>query len=116
MSVDQDATASGESRHSSEAPYPSQRYAWFVVSVLLVLYIFSFMDRQILTLLVGPIKADLGLSDLQMSYLMGISFAVFYALFGQVSSTRIPTRSTEHTTTAHWESRQGGGPTLKVKR
>lgn len=66
----------------SEEPRPSQPYAWFVVAVLLVLYIFSFMDRQILTLMVDPIKADLGLSDTQMSLLMGFSFALFYALFG----------------------------------
>src|SRR5262249_39505616 len=42
----------------------------------------SFIDRQILTLLVGPIKRDLAISDTQMSLLMGLSFAVFYTLFG----------------------------------
>jgi MFS family permease len=63
-------------------PYPSERYAWYVVSILLIVYIFSFIDRQILALLVGPIKNDLGISDSQMSYLMGFSFAVFYTFFG----------------------------------
>ena len=53
-------------------PYPPSRYAWYVVAVLMVVYIFSFIDRQILNLLVTPIKADLGISDSQMSYLMGL--------------------------------------------
>ena len=65
-----------------EIPYPSERYAWFVVSILMIVYIFSFIDRQILSLLVGPIRADLGISDSQMSYLMGFSFALFYTMFG----------------------------------
>ncbi len=42
----------------------------------------SFIDRQILALLVGPIKRDLHLSDTQMGLLMGLSFALFYTLFG----------------------------------
>lgn len=67
---------------AEEAPYPSERYAWYVVSILLIVYIFSFIDRQILALLVGPIKTDLQITDTQMSYLMGLSFAVFYTFFG----------------------------------
>ncbi len=65
-----------------EEEYPPIGYAWYVVGVLLVAYIFSFIDRQILSLMVGPIKADLGISDTGMSYLMGISFALFYTFFG----------------------------------
>jgi MFS family permease len=49
---------------------------------LLILYILSFIDRQILSLLVGPIRKDLGISDTQMSLLMGFSFALFYTFFG----------------------------------
>lgn len=60
----------------------SPAYAWFVVGVLLMSYIFSFIDRQILALMVGPIKTDLGISDTQMSLLLGFSFAVFYTLCG----------------------------------
>lgn len=60
----------------------SLRYPWFVVAVLLVCYIFSFMDRQILTLMVEPIKKDLNINDTKMSLLMGFSFAFFYAIFG----------------------------------
>jgi MFS family permease len=58
------------------------RYAWYVVSLLMIAYIFSFIDRQILSLLVTPIKRDMHLNDTQMSMLMGLSFALFYALFG----------------------------------
>ncbi len=68
--------------HAEEIPYPSERVAWYVVGVLMVVYIFSFVDRQILSLMVGPIKGDLGISDTQMGLLMGPTFAVFYAICG----------------------------------
>ena len=57
-------------------------YAWYVVFVLMLANISSFLDRQILSLLVGPIKRDLHLSDTEMGLLMGFSFALFYTLFG----------------------------------
>ena len=58
------------------------RYGWYVVAVLLVAYTLSFVDRTILTLLVEPIKRDLGLSDTQVSLLHGLAFAVFYTALG----------------------------------
>jgi MFS family permease len=68
---------------SSEASRPaSPRYAWYVVAVLLLAYTLSFIDRMILSLLVGPIKADLGISDTEMSLLMGFAFAIFYSALG----------------------------------
>jgi MFS family permease len=70
------------SRQVQEEPYPSSGYAWYVVVVLTVIYVFSFIDRQILNLLVGPIRRDLGITEVQMSLLMGFSFAVFYTFFG----------------------------------
>lgn len=73
---------SGTDTSAAEPPYPPAAYSWYVVGVLMIIYVFSFMDRQILGLLVGPIKRDLGISDTQLSYLMGLSFAVFYTLFG----------------------------------
>lgn len=60
----------------------SPAYAWFVVAILMIAYVFSFIDRQILNLLVGPIRRDLGISDTQISLLMGFSFALFYTLCG----------------------------------
>lgn len=68
--------------NSPSIPYPSERYAWYVVIILMIVYVFSFVDRQILSLLVDPIKADLGLSDTQISYLGGFTFALFYTFFG----------------------------------
>ncbi len=62
--------------------YPPIRQAWYAVTILTLAYIFSFIDRQILSLLVVPIRRDLAISDTQMSLLMGISFALFYTLFG----------------------------------
>ncbi len=70
------------SNKSSDPPYASEVYAWYVVGILMIVYVFSFMDRQILGLLVGPIKADLNISDTQMSLLMGFTFALFYTIFG----------------------------------
>jgi len=65
-----------------EEPYPSTGYAWYVVAVLTLVYIFSFIDRQILNLLVRPIRRDLAITDFQMSLLMGFTFALFYTFFG----------------------------------
>jgi MFS family permease len=60
----------------------SLRYAWYVVGVLTLLYAFSFIDRQIFSLLVGPLRRDLHIGDAKMSLLIGFSFALFYTLFG----------------------------------
>jgi MFS family permease len=67
---------------SAETPYPRPAYAWYVVFVLTFVYIFSFIDRQILNLMVGPIRRDLQISDTEMSLLTGFSFALFYTFFG----------------------------------
>lgn len=56
------------------------RYAWYVVGVLLLLNVSSFIDRQVLALLVTPIQADLGLSDTEMGVLLGPAFAGTFAL------------------------------------
>lgn len=57
-------------------------YSWYVLSVLVVVYILNFIDRQILSILAVDIKADLRLTDADMGFLGGAAFAVFYALFG----------------------------------
>jgi MFS family permease len=51
---------------------------WYLVFVMTVCYTLSFIDRQILSLLVGPIKADLGISDTQVGLLGGLAFSLFY--------------------------------------
>jgi len=57
----------------------TRRYA---LSVLIVVYTFNFIDRQILSILMEPIKLDLGLSDTQLGLLSGFAFAAFYATLG----------------------------------
>ena len=62
--------------------YPSAKYGWYVVVILTLTYTVSFIDRQIMALMVGPIRRDLDISDTQMSLLLGLAFAVFYTLLG----------------------------------
>src|SRR5262249_42215016 len=62
---------------TAAAEYPHPHEAWYAVVVLAIAYVFSFIDRQILSLLVTPIRRDLNISDTQISLLMGISFALF---------------------------------------
>ncbi len=64
------------------ASYPNTTYAWYVVVLLMFFYVLSFMDRQIIAVLIEPIKADLDLSDVQMSLLGGLSFTIFYSTAG----------------------------------
>ncbi|RVU03368.1 MFS transporter [Novosphingobium umbonatum] len=54
----------------------------FVLAMLLVVYTFNFIDRQILGILAGPIKADLHLSDTQLGALGGFAFALLYSTMG----------------------------------
>ena len=65
-----------------DAPYPHPLYAWYVVVVLLLAYILAFIDREIIAMLVPDIRHDLGISDTQISFLLGGAFAVFYTFFG----------------------------------
>jgi len=66
----------------SKHQFPSVGVAWYMVILLTVAYVFSFVDRYILGLLIEPIKADLGLSDTQIGLLLGPAFAIFYATMG----------------------------------
>jgi predicted MFS family arabinose efflux permease len=54
----------------------------YVLGVLVVVYTFNFIDRQILSILLEPIKQELGLSDTQLGLLSGFAFAAFYATLG----------------------------------
>ena len=59
-----------------------RRYSWYVVFVLVLAYTFSYVDRTILTLMVKPIRASLHITDLQLSLLHGLAFAIFYTVLG----------------------------------
>ncbi|HMI89733.1 MAG TPA: MFS transporter [Polyangiales bacterium] len=67
---------------SEPEPYPSTLYAWYCVILLLGIYLNSFLDRQMLALVVGPIKTTMGLTDSQVGFLMGPAFALFYTVAG----------------------------------
>lgn len=54
-------------------------YRYVVLAMLLLVYIFNFLDRQILAILAQPVKADLGLTDTQLGLLGGLAFAALYS-------------------------------------
>ena len=58
------------------------RYPWYPVGILMVAYVVSFIDRQVITLLVEPIRNDMQISDTEISLLMGLAFAIFYVTMG----------------------------------
>jgi MFS family permease len=60
----------------------SRGYAKYALGVLVLVYVFNFIDRQILSILAEDIQANLGLSDATIGFLYGTAFAVFYAIFG----------------------------------
>ncbi len=60
----------------------SNRYKNYIVVLLMLVYTSNFLDRQIFSLLMEPIKLEFGLSDTQLGFLSGIAFALFYATLG----------------------------------
>ena len=68
-------------------------YAHYVLFVLVIVYVFNFVDRNILSILSQNIQADLGASDAQMGYLYGTVFAIFYAVFGNFDLKKPLSRS-----------------------
>jgi MFS family permease len=65
----------------AQAPH-STAYSWYALSVLVLCYLFNYIDRNILSILAEDVKRDLGLSDSTIGFLYGTAFAVFYAVFG----------------------------------
>jgi len=66
------------------AGFPNRGLAWYVVGALAVTNMVSYVERQIPTLMFGPIKHDFGLSDTKVSLLAGFAFVLFYVGFGLV--------------------------------
>ncbi len=60
----------------------TEGYARYVLGLLVVVYAVNFIDRQLLSILLQPIKEDLGVSDTAMGFLTGIAFALFYTVAG----------------------------------
>jgi MFS family permease len=73
-----DQSVSLDKQESNE----SLAYPWYIVSLCMLAYIFSFIDRQVITLLIEPIRADLQISDTEFSLLHGLAFAMLYAVAG----------------------------------
>lgn len=67
---------------SANDDYPGLGAASYALALLFIAYIFSFIDRQILSLLVGPIREDFGITDFEFSLLQGAAFAVIYTFAG----------------------------------
>lgn len=68
--------------HPDTATQTASPSAWYALGVLFIAYTFSFIDRTIVSLLIEPLKADLQLSDTEVSLLHGFAFAVFYTFLG----------------------------------
>lgn len=71
-----------QNKKVADSTFIDSRYARFVLGVLVVVYVFNFLDRQILSILAESIKADLRVTDAEMGFLYGTAFAIFYAIFG----------------------------------
>ena len=67
---------------SQSVPWPSPARAWLAVALLNLAYLVAFADRIILSLLIGPIQSDLGLTDTQIGLLSGIAFGLCFTLCG----------------------------------
>lgn len=65
-----------------KTPLFTKSYTQYVLGMLVVVYVFNFVDRQILAILAPAIKADLDLSDTQIGALSGVAFGIFYATLG----------------------------------
>lgn len=70
------------SRFALTSSETSAGYRAWALFILVVVYTFNFIDRQIVGILAVPIKADLGLSDTQLSLMGGLAFALFYTFLG----------------------------------
>jgi MFS family permease len=69
---------------NSQASYPAPAVGWYATIMLAFLYWLSVLDRYVISLLVDPIKRDLGLTDVQFGILHGLAFALTFVIFGLV--------------------------------
>ena len=76
------ASQSSPGSPGSESPPITDAYRRYALGLMLTVYIFNFVDRQILTILAEAIRLDLGLSDTALGFLGGFAFALFYTFAG----------------------------------
>ncbi len=80
--VREGASADANTRSQDLAGTGFGAYGWYVVLMGMMISVVAVLDRQVLSLLVEPIKADLQITDVQFSLLAGLAFSLFYALGG----------------------------------
>ena len=64
---------------------PSSPVTWrthYALVVLACIYVFNYIDRQLMAILIEPVKLEFGISDTGIGLLSGVTFAVFYTVFG----------------------------------
>lgn len=79
---DAEIKAKPNSGDKPDSPYSKPSYRIYVLIILTIVYVFNFVDRQLLVILQEPIKAELGISDTQLGLLTGFAFALFYVICG----------------------------------
>ena len=75
---------------SASSPSPA-RITWhthYALAVLAMIYVFNYIDRLVISILIEPIKAEFGVSDTQIGLLSGLAFALFYTVFGSDSERK----------------------------
>jgi MFS family permease len=75
-----DAPTGRPAAFDSESDFPPSSTAFYTLFLLFMAYVFSFVDRSVLSLLVGPIREEFGLSDFEFSLLHGAAFASLYCV------------------------------------
>lgn len=71
-----------DATHETRPAPPGRAHRWRVVALFAAVFAFAYLDRQVLTLLIDPIRHSLGLSDTQVGLLQGLAFALCFAIGG----------------------------------
>lgn len=67
---------------AAAAPWPSKRYAWYVLALLTLAYALAILDRVSIALLIQPLQASLHINDTQFGLLQGMAFSIVYSVLG----------------------------------
>lgn len=76
--------STGTAAGAAPSAHRTTPYAWVVLAMLAFIYIFNFLDRQLMSTLIESIKKDTGFTDKQMGFMTGFNFALFYTVFGVI--------------------------------
>lgn len=96
----EDRAAGTSAAGSTTAFRASNAYRTYVVWLLFVVYVFNYLDRQILAIVLEPIKQEFGLQDWQLGMLSGLAFAAFYSTLGIPIARMADTRNRVNIITA----------------